>query len=689
MANGLAFFVGAERRTSHHMPDYIYLLENRLSPAQRSALRIIRDAARDAGMTVFLTGGAIRDLTSGQPVRDLDVSVQGNALELKKPLVHGGATLWGEHTPSRVLFFRFPGSVRVELASTRSETFPKPGKPVYEWAPIIDDLRRRDFTANAMAVSLNDGSYGLLMDPTNGVADIEMRTLRLVSNYGFLEDPIRLVRAARLSVRLGWQMDERTKARFDAAREEGVTSTISEWWRGYEVEEIAHEENPLEMLRAMEAHGWMKELFPAWTAAKADVQGLEEMHEVLTRLQVQGIYPDASTAAMELLTAKMSPKDLQALKKFFVRPGFVAEWERLDADATAFGHQLTSKEAAAPSAAWKLFMRSKPEAVLWLGLTGKGAAIQNKFKNFFNVWPEAKQKVPAALMLEMRITPELERYPELIENLFYQTLDGKLETEEQMRAFLEPYSPPAPPPPVTVRRPRAAKKAGEKKGEKRAAAKKAAVLEEAVPELTGTAPVPGQMVQGGGQAMLPTNGGGAAEAAARAKTAVAGKGAASKAAPAKPPAATKSVTAAKKVVPEGKAKSIEIKSPVQAAARLAGTRIGEVAATGGKKAAAPSRQTGRVVATPPKAAKRAAVTKAKPVAAKKGKAKVPAKKKPSKAGGKATPVKKATPAHRPAKKPTKVTTKASAKSAAKGKATAAKKHATKAAAKRKPATKKR
>jgi tRNA nucleotidyltransferase (CCA-adding enzyme) len=688
MANGLAFSVGAERRTSHHMPDYIYLLENRLSPAQRSALRIIRDAARDAGMTVFLTGGAIRDLTSGQPVRDLDVSVQGNALELKKSLVHAGATLWGEHTSSRVLFFRFPGSVRMELASTRRETFPKPGKPVYEWAPIIDDLRRRDFTANAMAVSLNDGSYGLLMDPTNGVADIEMRTLRLVSNYGFLEDPVRLVRAARLTARLGWQMDERTRARFDAAREEGVASAISEWWRGYEVEEIGHEENPLEMLRAMEAQGWMKELFPAWTAAKADVQGLEEMHEVLTRLQMQGIYPDASTAAMELLTAKMSPKDLQALKKFFVRPGFVAEWERLDADATAFAHQLTSKEAAAPSAAWKLFMRSKPEAVLWLGLTGKGAAIQNKFKNFFNVWPEAKQKVPAALMLEMRITPELERYPELIENLFYQTLDGKLETEEQMRAFLEPYSPPAPPPPVTVRRPRAAKKAGEKKGEKRAAAKKAALLAEAVPELTGTAPVPGQVVQGG-QATLPTNGGGAAEAAARAKTAVAGKGAASKTPPAKPPAAVKSVTAAKKVVPEGKAKPIDVKSPVQAAARLAGTRIGEVAATAGKKAAAPSRPTAKAVATPPKAAKRAAVAKAKPVAAKKATAKAPAKKTASKAKGKATPVKKATPGHRPAKKPTKVATKASAKPAAKGKATAAKKHPTKAAAKGKPAPKKK
>jgi len=89
--------------------------------------------------------------------------------------------------------------VRLEVGSTLSATYPKPGKPVYKAATILDDLRRRDFTANAMALSLNDGSYGLLMDLLNGVADIENRELRLVSNYGFIEDPVRMIRAARLS----------------------------------------------------------------------------------------------------------------------------------------------------------------------------------------------------------------------------------------------------------------------------------------------------------------------------------------------------------------------------------------------------------------------------------------------------------------------------------------------------------
>src|SRR5450755_5179943 len=106
------------------MPDYIYLLENRLSPGQQNALKVVRESARDAQMTVFLTGGAVRDLTSGSPVRDLDFSVQGNALKLKKTLEKRGGESWGEHEPSQTLFLRFPGGARVEVSGIRREEHP-------------------------------------------------------------------------------------------------------------------------------------------------------------------------------------------------------------------------------------------------------------------------------------------------------------------------------------------------------------------------------------------------------------------------------------------------------------------------------------------------------------------------------------------------------------------------------------
>ena len=445
------------------MPDYIYLLENRLSPEQQSALRRIAEAARAHQMTVFLTGGAVRDFTSGSPVRDLDVSVQGNALKLLKNFQKSDAVVMGTHEPSQTLYVKFPGGCRVEISSTRSEHFSKPGKPEYQPANILEDLRRRDFTVNAMALSLNEGSYGLLLDPLNGQADIETKHLRLVSNYGFIEDPARLVRAARFVARYGWTMEERTQQRYQTAKEEDYFHNISAFSRGYELEELAHEEDPLKVLQHLESEGWMKQLFAPWTAAKADVNGLDELRELVQALQVQGVNPDTSAPNLQLLTAKLAPADCASLKRLMPRKGFVAEWDSLEKDAKALQNLLLAKDMNVPSASWKLLTTHKPEAVLWLALKGKGAALQTRLKNFFQVWPEARQRIPYALMQEMRIVPSLPGYQDLQRALFFQLMDNKLKTEPEMRAFLEPYSPPAPPPPVSHRRPKAKKAESRKK----------------------------------------------------------------------------------------------------------------------------------------------------------------------------------------------------------------------------------
>ncbi|MGC1463981.1 MAG: CCA tRNA nucleotidyltransferase [Terracidiphilus sp.] len=436
------------------MPDYIYLLENRLSSDQRHALAQLREVARDAGTILFLTGDAVRDLTSGHAVRDLEISIHGNALKLKKAIEKLGGKVWGEHEPSQSLYLCFPGTVRVDLISAHSVSYPKPGKPVYHPASIQEDLRRRDFTVNAMAISLNEGSFGLLMDPLNGAADIEARTLRLVSNYGFIEDPSLMIRATRYRARLGWELDMKTRSRYDNAKSEGVIEFLSSHARSQELEQIGHEEDGLNVLRALEAEDWMKVLFPAWTVAKADEEKLRALHELAVGLLLQGIHADMSAAQMQLLTAKLSSKDLSALKKTLLREGFVAEWNSLDALAAGFQKVLLSKDKATASAGYKLFTSYDPEAVLWLGFTSKNAAVQERYNQFLKVWPEARQGIPHALMQEMRITPELATYNEIVHAVFLELIDGRLTTPEEMRAYLEPHSPPAPPPQVTIKRPR-------------------------------------------------------------------------------------------------------------------------------------------------------------------------------------------------------------------------------------------
>src|SRR6202044_730074 len=149
-------------------------------------------------------------------------------------------------------------------------------------------------------------------------------------------------------------------------------------------------------------------------SAKADEAKLTALHDLAVQLLLQGIRPDMSAAQMQLLTAKLPPRDLSALKKSLLRPGFVEEWSKLDSLAAGFAKQLLSKQNAKPSACFKLFMSYDPEAILWLGFTSKDKAVKERFELFLKVWPEARQRIPNLLMQEMRITPELPIYGELV-----------------------------------------------------------------------------------------------------------------------------------------------------------------------------------------------------------------------------------------------------------------------------------
>src|ERR1700693_3960863 len=245
------------------MADYIYTLETRLSPDQQKAVTLVQDAAKAAGMNIYLTGGAIRDIVTGFPIRDLDFTVQGNALKLQKDLERAGAVVGDADNETKALLLTLPGGVRAEVAMARSEHYDKPGKaPQMAPATIIDDLRRRDFTANAMALSLNEGTRGLLMDPFNGVADIEAKVIRVLHNYAFLEDPSRMIRATRFTTRFHWPLEERTQARYESAKENKYIEHVAKSSVGHEIAQLAHEDDPLAVVRALEKEEFLKVLHP-------------------------------------------------------------------------------------------------------------------------------------------------------------------------------------------------------------------------------------------------------------------------------------------------------------------------------------------------------------------------------------------------------------------------------------------
>jgi tRNA nucleotidyltransferase (CCA-adding enzyme) len=444
------------------MADYIYTMELRLTPDQIKGVGLVQDVARAAGVNLYLTGGAIRDIISGFSIRDLDFTIQGNPLKLQKDLEKAGARITAVEEDMRTIFIALPGNARAEISMARTEVFEKTGKPPIVTASTIhEDLRRRDFTVNAMALSLNEGSRGLLLDPFNGVADIEAKLIRILHNYSFLEDPSRLIRATRFAARFHWPLEERTQARYDAAREGKYIDHILRSSIGHEIAALAHEDDPLHVVKMLEKEGWLQILHEHWTTAKIDTNGIGALMKTRQQMVDLGYTPDAGAAVMYFLTSRLSDKDVSDLQRLIPRKDLVEAWRDIEDHAKELAKRLMGKEAATPSRTWQLLSTARPEMVLFLAVTAKQQSVDQKIKNYLTKWRQLQQKLPLPEMTELLITPQLPIYPKLANDVFMLLLDGKLRSRTETLKFLKPFAPPPPPPPPAPRRGRGAKAAAE------------------------------------------------------------------------------------------------------------------------------------------------------------------------------------------------------------------------------------
>src|SRR5246127_2110537 len=444
------------------MADYIYTMEIRLTPDQLKGVGLVQDVARAAGMNLYLTGGAIRDIISGFAIRDLDFTVQGNPLKLQKDFEKAGAKVVAVEEDVRTLFLSLPGNARAEVSMARTERFEKTGKPpVVMPATIHEDLRRRDFTVNAMALSLNEGSRGLLLDPFNGVADLEAKVIRILHNYSFLEDPSRLITGKRFAGRFHWPLKERTQARDDAPKEGNYIDHILRSSIGHEIAALAHEDDPLNVVKMLEKEGWLQILHDRWTVAKVDANGLSSLMKTRQQMVDLGYTPDAGPAVMYFLTSHFSDKDVSDIQKLIPRKDLVEAWRDIEDHAKKLAKGLMGKEAATPSRTWQLLSSARPEMVLFLAVTAKQQSVEQKIKNYLTKWRQVQQKIPLPEMTELLITPQLPIYPKLANDVFMLLLDGKLRSRTETLKFLKPFAPPPPPPPPPARRGRAPKVAAQ------------------------------------------------------------------------------------------------------------------------------------------------------------------------------------------------------------------------------------
>ena len=210
---------------------------------------------------------------------------------------------------------------------------------------------------------------------------------------------------------------------------------------------MAYEEDPLHILKALEKEGWLKVLSAHWTSAKVDAANLAQLVKTRQQMNELGYLPDTAPAAMYFLTSRLSNKEISDIRKLIPRKDLVEAWRDIEDHAKELAKRLTGKEAATPSRTWKLLSEARPEMILFLSLTSRQQAVQQKIKNFFTKWRQVQQKVPLPEMTELLITPQMPEYPKIAHDVFMLLLDGKLRSRTETLKYLKPLAPPPPPPP--------------------------------------------------------------------------------------------------------------------------------------------------------------------------------------------------------------------------------------------------
>ena len=165
-----------------------------------------------------------------------------------------------------------------------------------------------------------------------------------------------------------------------------------------------------------------------------------------------GYSVETGPIVMYFLTRRMGDKDISEIQRMIPRRDFVDKWKHLEHGAHELAKKLTGKEAGTPSGSWKILTKAVPENILFLSLTTRQQAVDQKLKNFFGKWRQVKEKLPFPEMAEMRITPQLPEYQKILDEAFLLLLDGKLRSHTEIMNFLKPYEPPPPPPPPPVKR---------------------------------------------------------------------------------------------------------------------------------------------------------------------------------------------------------------------------------------------
>jgi tRNA nucleotidyltransferase/poly(A) polymerase len=425
------------------MPDYMFLLESRLSPEQRAAMMRVQELSAALGFNVYLTGGTVRDLITGASLRDLDFTVEGNPSKIARELEKGGAKIPVEDEKFRHVEVLFAGDCEGSISAARDDHYVRPGtRPEIRWSTIMEDLRRRDFSLNAIAISLNPASRGLLLDPTNGLSDIERAEVRALTIHSFTNQPVRLLRVLRFSARMGFKIEQRTQEWFDLALERDLHHSIEPEDAGTELRAVAREERPTVVLKTWEEHELLNAINPVLAKKHPDYEAINRLMKVREDLFTAGFRPRLAAPMLLAILGRLKDREqANLLSKAGYRSAEAEAVLNFEQEAVDAQKELVGKRMHAPVDAYHFLEKMPVEQLAYLLAESSNSAALSKIRAYLNKWRPVRNGLPTVgNELEALGMPRGPKFDQVVEQVFAMQLTGRGKTVEEREKILRKLS---------------------------------------------------------------------------------------------------------------------------------------------------------------------------------------------------------------------------------------------------------
>ena len=412
-----------------------------------------RDTANKKGYSLYVVGGFVRDLLLGMPTLDLDLVVEGDAIALAKELAKQLKARVRSHDrfgTAKVILGGTAGTnlpPSLDFVTARTEFYQHPtALPEVERSSIKQDLYRRDFTINTMAICLDRDRYGELLDFYGGERDLHDELIRVLHNLSFVEDPTRILRAVRLEQRLGFTIETRSAELIDDAL--GLLDRVTGERLRHELELILDERAPvaimkrlaeLAVLRRLETglryDEWLEEKFQqALLMVEREQVAAEEGSEA--EQEGHASMPSAAEKKYLLLALLTYRLTKPQLERFLGRLKFGQEtakylWEVKELRALAW---RLDKENLKPSRIHRLLHVYSPRAILVFAIALDSPIARDNVLLYLNRLRWVRPHIRGAFLKKEGIPPG-PVYRQILGKLLYARLDGQIRTAAEEEAM--------------------------------------------------------------------------------------------------------------------------------------------------------------------------------------------------------------------------------------------------------------